>query len=299
MEVGEWPQIPMDVIEYVRSVFGEANRRTAERLLNTPNIRETALDDGLVESIIPRSAPRKLASGSVVEMEVHNVGGGRHFGRWEVADIAVLARVVRSGRVIAKKIGVLQAKRLYPTNGEVEAEDTVDYLYGMNRFIETDSTMQIRTLETRFEFNEDCRYEGLRAGSQQAKAIDKFNQVDGEVAYYLFYNPPAVPSTIEYPVESYREVDEVALGCRVYGAGDVNGVLSVMKKGMAPTLGALERAKPVSNWQVEAWAADLLLSCVVGRRILGGREELLRRMFTRRTGPIGAAIQVSITLPGG
>ncbi len=296
----DWPDIPMDVIDYVRSVFGEANRRTTERLLNMPNIREAALDDGLVESIIPRSAPCRLGSGSVVRMEVHNVGGGRHFRRWEVADIAVLVCVFRSGRPIAQKIGVLQAKRLYPKNGEVEVEDAIDYMYGMNRFIQTDPTMRLNPLESIFEFDDECTYAQLKAGTKQVKVIEEFNQVRGEVAHYLFYNPPTVPSTVEYPVESYREVEEVTLGCRVYSAKDVREVLSGLREGVAPTLGAMEAAKPSSNWVVEHWAANLLLSCSVGVRLVDGEEgQQLRSMLTRRTGPIGAAIQVSIILPGG
>ena len=295
----EWPEIPVDVVKWIRSVFGEANRRTVERLVNVPNIREGALDDSLVESIVPDSAPRVLDSGSVVKMEVHNIGGLRQYQRWEVADIGVLARVYRSGRLLAQKIGVLQAKRLYPRNLDVEQDDAVDFLYGMNRFILADSATRLNVLETTYEFDQECTYAQLRARSEQVQAIDRFNREGGETVYYLFYNPPAVPSRIEYPIRSRHRVDEVDLGCRVYSTHDVNLVLSGLGDGVAPTLGALERAGPSSNWYIETWAADLLLSCSVGKRIVDGDEQRLQRMLVRRTGPIGAAILVSIGLPDG
>ena len=295
----EWPEIPMDVVEWIRSVFGEANRRTAERLVNFPNIHEVALDDSLVDSIVPDSAPHALDSGSVVKMEVHNIGGLRQYRRWEVADIGVLARVYRSGRLLAQKIGVLQAKRLYPKNRDVEEEDAVDFLYGMNRFVLVDPTTRLNILETTYEFDVECTYAQLKAGSNQAKAINQFNREGGETVYYLFYNPPVVPSRIEYPVRSRRKVDKVELGCRVYSTRDVNLVLSRLRDGTTPTLGALERAGPSSNWHVETWAADLLLGCSVGQRITEGNEQRLERILLRRTGPIGAAILVSIDLPEG
>lgn len=58
----EWPAIPEDVVAWFRSVFGEANRRVCERLINVPNIRETSLDDGLIEALIPDTAPTLLPS---------------------------------------------------------------------------------------------------------------------------------------------------------------------------------------------------------------------------------------------
>ena len=75
-----WPEIPDDVVTYFPAVFVEANRNATERLVNVPNIRETALYDGLVEALIPNSPPRQLPSGAVVEMNVHNIGGLRRPG---------------------------------------------------------------------------------------------------------------------------------------------------------------------------------------------------------------------------
>src|SRR5215467_8019358 len=84
-----WPAIPSDAIEYFRQAFFEANRIATEHIVNVPNIRETSLDDVLVNALIPFSPPKRLRSGAVVEMDIHNIGGRRVY-RWETADIAVL-----------------------------------------------------------------------------------------------------------------------------------------------------------------------------------------------------------------
>jgi hypothetical protein len=62
-----WPRIPDDVVAWFRDVFAEANRRVCERLVNLPNVRETSLDDGLIESLIPDTAPTLLPSGATGE----------------------------------------------------------------------------------------------------------------------------------------------------------------------------------------------------------------------------------------
>lgn len=71
-------------------------------------------------------------------MDIHNIGGLRRFQRWEVADIAIVVFVIRSKRVIAQKIGLLQSKRLYPTNNDVDGEDLVGFQYGLNAFLRPD-----------------------------------------------------------------------------------------------------------------------------------------------------------------
>lgn len=140
-----WPQIPPDVVAWFRGAFAEANRRVCERLINVPNIRETSLDDGLIEALIPDTAPLLLPSGAIVRMDAHNIGGLRRIGpghwdlpfgrRWETADLAILVFVYRGATLVAKKVGLLQSKRLYPDNNDVEEEDEVGFLHGMNAFI--------------------------------------------------------------------------------------------------------------------------------------------------------------------
>ena len=294
-----WPAIPNDVIDWFRSVFSEVNRKISERIINVPNIRETSLDDGLVEALIPYSTPRILPSGTIVEMEIHNIGGLRRFQTWEIADIAVLVFVYRAERMLSQKIGLLQSKRLYPANNDIKDDDPEDFLYGMNRFLRSNPTSPLGMVRKRFEFTADCSYGALKSKSNQAKAINRLNEEFGEVVYYLFYNPPTVPVTVHYPVTLRQIVHYLPLGCRVYATKDVDPILAKLNKGAVPTLHALECADPFSNWRLETWAADLLLKCTVGQLFGEDRQEVVQRFLERRTGPIGAAIAVSITLAEG
>src|SRR2546425_9621777 len=121
--VNPWPVIPKDALEHFRTAFAEANRVATERIVNVPNIRETSLDDALVDALIPFSPPRRLQSGAVVEMNIHNIGGLRRLYRWETADIAVLVFIYRGRQMVAQKIGMLQTKRLFPKNNDVLDDD--------------------------------------------------------------------------------------------------------------------------------------------------------------------------------
>jgi len=291
-----WPDIPEDAIHWLRVVFAEANRRATERLINVPNIRESALDDRLVEALIPFSPPRLLPSGATVEMHIHNIGGLRSIRHWETADIAVLVFVYRSSHLMAQKIGLLQSKRLFPENNDVEADDPVGFAYGMNKFLRPDGASPLGKIHRQFDFNRDCSYSALRKDDQQTAAIEEFNDHFGESIYYLFYNPPLIPASVRYPVVSYQSISDPPLGCRVYTTTDVDAALATATKGKSPTLATLQDCHPASNWRLEHWI-DLLLRCKVGQQFDGNSETQISQLLERRTGPIGAAIAVSIALP--
>ena len=294
-----WPNIPDDAIHWIRDVFAEANRRVVENLVNQPNVRETSLDDNLVMAISSFSHPHRLPSDTVVEMQVHNIGGLRHYDRWETADIAIIVLVYRRRRLLSQKIGLLQSKRLYPHNNEVEEDDTIDFAYGMNRFLRPEPMSTLGIANRRFEFNVDCAYASLKSGDKQINEINGFNEKFGDAIYYLFYNPSVVPMTVHSPITSHQSVTDLPLGCRVYATGDVHPVLNKLRKGSAPTLAALGAPEPSSNWRLETWAADLLLGCRVGQQIGPDREDLVNGMLVRRSGPIVSAIAISVVLPDG
>jgi hypothetical protein len=302
-----WPQIPDDVVTWFRGMFAEANRRVCERLVNVPNIRETSLDDGLVESLIPDTAPRLLPSGAIVRVDTHNVGGLRRFGdphwdlpfrrRWETADIAILVFVYRRETLVAKKIGLLQSKRLYPANSDVEDDDEVSFLFGMNAFIRREGSQAIGALHRDFVFDDTCAYGAMHAGSNQTAAIDKLNSDFGKAIYYLLYNPHLVPFSVSYPLRSRVQIDEPTVGCRVFDADQVHRALAGLGEGASPTFELINREGADSNWRLETWAADLLLTCKVGQRFDDSRDSDVRYLIERRSGPIGAALAASITLP--
>jgi hypothetical protein len=291
-----WPVIPKDAIEYFRGAFAEANRVATERIVNVPNIRETSLDDALVDALIPFSPPRRLESGAVVEMDVHNIGGLRRIYRWKTADIAILVFIYRGKQMVAQKIGMLQTKRLFPKNNDVLDDDPEGFRYGMNAFLNRDARSPLAVLNRNFVFDRSCVYGSLKTGSEQVKAINELNQRFGDSVYYMFYNPTNVPVTIQYPVKSKRAVTSVKLGCRVFLSKEVHAVLGTLKAGHSPTLKAITEGGTASKWRLEDWVSDHLLTCKVGRPFDDGNKDEVYMLLERRSGPIGAAIAVSIAL---
>jgi hypothetical protein len=294
-----WPIIPKDAIEYFRAAFAEANRTATEHIVNVPNIRETSLDDVLVNALIPFSPPKRLRSGAVVEMDIHNIGGLRRVYHWETADIAVLVFIYRGRQMIAQKIGMLQTKRLFPKNNDVLDDDPEGFRYGMNAFLNRDSRSPLAVLARDFVFDETCAYGSLKAGSEQIETINRLNSQFGEAVFYMFYNPSAVPITVHYPLRSKRQLSNPKLGCRVFLSGEVHGVLGQLKKGHSPTLKTIVAGGTNSNWRLEEWVADLVLACKAGQRFDESAQDRVASLLERRTGPIGAAIAVSIALPEG
>jgi hypothetical protein len=304
-----WPQIPRDVIDWFRGVFSSANRQVCERLANLPNIRETSLDDGLIEALIPDSAPTLLSSGAIVRMETHNIGGLRRMGdpmfdwdfpqrrRWETADIAVLIFIYRGDQLVARKIGLLQSKRLFPANNDVDEADEAGFRFGMNTFLGRDGNQAAGSLNRKFVFNTDCIYGAIHAGDHQIQLIDSLNRDFGKAVYYLLYNPHELPMSISYPLRERVRVDAVPIGCRVIDADEVHQALSVLEPNASPTYGNLVDASSASNWSLETWAADLLLTCKVGQQFDNTQEKRVGYFLQRRSGPIGAALAASITLP--
>lgn len=308
-DVNPWPTIPEDVVAWFRTVFADANRKVCERLVNLPNIRETSLDDGLIEALIPDSAPTLLPSGAIVCMDTHNIGGLRRLGaqhldwdfpqhrRWETADIAVLVFVYRRDLLVAKKIGLLQSKRLFPTNQDVDDEDEIGFLYGMNAFIRREGHQAAAALHRTYSFDETCAYSAIKAGDRQVGLIDTLNRDFGKTVYYLLYNPPELPCTITYPLRQRTQVEHLPVGNRVLDADDVHRALAGLADGQSPTFAQLTAASGARNWSLEIWAADLLLACKVGQQFDDSNDDRVRYFLERRSGPIGAALAASITLP--
>jgi len=296
------------VVAWFRSAFEQANRKVCERLANLPNIRETSLDDGLIEALIPDSAPRLLPSGAIVRLDTHNIGGLRRLGaphwdwdlpqrrRWETADIAILVFVYLRNTLIAKKIGLLQSKRLFPTNQDVDDEDEIGFLHGMNAFIRRDGHQATAALHRTYRFDASCAYSAIHAGDRQVGLIDTLNRDFGKSVYYLLYNPPELPFSVDYPLRQRIRIEDMPVGNRVLDADDVHRVLADLGDGQSPTFAQLQTGSGARNWPLETWAADLLLTCQVGQQFDDSNDDRVRYFLERRSGPIGAALAVSITL---
>jgi hypothetical protein len=199
--------------------------------------------------------------------------------------------------MIAQKIGMLQTKRLFPKNNDVLDDDPEGFRYGMNAFLNRDARSPLAVLTREFVFDEKCVYGALKAGSEQIQTINSLNSEFGESVFYMFYNPSTIPCNIRYPVSSRRQVTKPKLGCRIFFSNEVHAVLGKLKNGHSPTLKQIVEGGETSNWRLESWVADLVLACKLGRRFDESTQDKVSRLLERRTGPIGAAIAISIALP--
>lgn len=151
-------------------------------------------------------------------------------------------------------------------------------------------------LQVQYDFLEGSRYAALKAGSNQISAIDSFNRSFGEAIYYLFYNPRQIPSSTKYPVTEYTRWEEAAVGCRVHPAKTVDPALALLKDGVSPTYAELSQSAGDDDMRLESWIVDLL-KCNAGQPFDETREVMVANLLERRSGPIGAAIAISIALP--
>jgi hypothetical protein len=179
--------IPADVFDYVRGVFLRANREVTNTLSNQPGMSEPALDLALVASLQAHAAPHRVGSGWIVRIQVHYLGGMRHwpmFGpMWEIADIGLLL-FIKEHSGTTKKVALLQSKRLYPKSGVVNIEHPIDFEIGFARLADPEMEHVPIRLEGTFRFTMSCRYAEIRADSTQMKAIDEHTDRTRIPTYY-------------------------------------------------------------------------------------------------------------------
>jgi hypothetical protein len=180
----------------------------------------------------------------------------------------------------------------------VQDDDPVGFAYGMNACLNRDPSSPLGSLNRVFEFDSTCRYGALKAQHRQVDSINRLNKHFGSSVFYMFYNPPALPCAVQYPIRSRARIKKPGIGCRVFLASEVHSVLDTLKKDESPTWRMIKEGGGASNWPLENWAADLLLTCKVGQQFDKTTQHAVADLLERRTGPIGAAIAVSIALPG-
>lgn len=88
----------MPVKNWLLSVFAEVNERASRKLSRIPTTHETSLDETVIEQLSQVACPFRFGNDWLVRIDTHYLGGGRHFGRWEIADLGVLVIFRRAGR---------------------------------------------------------------------------------------------------------------------------------------------------------------------------------------------------------
>ena len=301
-------QIPSEIVNWIRTVFEGVNRRVSEKLTRLPTTHETSLDITLIEELSQYVAPFRFLSNWIVRLETHYLGGGRYWGRWEVADIGILIIFRRAGVTQQTKIALLQSKRLYPVEAESSAEDhPIDYAVGFGRLLPAEQEYKSSVRNRIFTIVEESRYRAFEYQGKQYEAVLAYSHENGVPVHYLFYNPTSLPIRVTFPLEAQQTAERVnpeMIGCRVISAQTLDDKLKAqrIKQGENPMFKSIFDAHREMNlppWPLEYFIADLVLSCKEGH-IAGVNpmeDEALFTVFNRRSGPISAAIAVTIDAP--
>jgi hypothetical protein len=161
--------LPDDVVRYIRDLFVTANDAVAARLDRMPTVHEESLDLALIDVIAAAVGPHVVPSGVVVDVDIHFLGGGVHWDRWEVADIGTIFNFRRGANLLRTKILLLQSKRLYPREAEFVEDRGITWVGGFG------SVMVPWPLEVSaprlLRFDGQCRYKALQVGDDQWRAI--------------------------------------------------------------------------------------------------------------------------------
>lgn len=294
-----FPQFPAEVHRYVNRLFAAANKRTSEKIARVPNCSEPSLDLTLVEHLSQFASPHVVAPGWAVRMDVHYLGGLRHFRQWEVADIGVLLFVRHGSKVVAKKAAILQSKRLYPDGEGILEESVEDYQIGFGNLLPSEGLLPQISTSHLFKFAAKSRYKALRIEDEQYKAIEEYEAAQKLPVHYLFYNPWTVPTTYKYPVQGpIRMGPKGNGGCRVVAAKSLRMALANKSKGYSPTFQDLKVMIPAGThehgWRLETFMSNLFMKCKEGHRFERLDEENMYSLFYRRSGPIAAAIAITV-----
>lgn len=300
-----FPILPEDVIDAVRQVFRSANERVSGLLMTQPAMHEEGLDFHLVSKLDEFGA-LMVPSGTAVAIETHWLGGRRHYGRWEISDIAVVIAVRVQGGLVARKVALLQTKRLYTREIPIETIDRSDYAIGIGRLIDRDCKLMPLFHQRAFSFTSDCVYGALTAGSEQVARINDYVAARGIPVYYALYNPPRLPTSGLHPRGFLAgSADDNDVGCRVLTNDEMNVALSGLPVGKPPSFENLKKVLCKSafdpfaehGWRLETFIADEVLRCREGRLFDGSEDDALEALLYRRTAPITSAIVVTIDLP--
>ena len=300
-------QIPQPVVGFVRSVFASANDKVSRTLCTQPSAHEEMLDFILVTELSASPSAYFAQERMAVSLQSHWLGSRAMWGRWEVADIAFFVTLRTRGHLTAQKVALLQTKRLYTREIAVDVADEFDRQIGMGRIVDTGETIVSHPSQRKFRFDEDCKYEALSAGHRQVEHIDAYMARMKIPVYYGLYNPLSVPFEAMYPASNGDPIIGTNdFGMRVLSATTVHAALAPTPAGTSPALKDL-RSTPLDavtdpqssyGWRLEKFIADEVLACRQGILFDPKDDERLRSLLYARSGPIAAAINITIDALG-
>lgn len=304
--VVDFGSLPKDVIDYIRKVFAQANKRVSATLTAHPGMHEEGLDQLLVAELSASPPAFLSASRSRVLIESHWLGGRRMFGRWEIADIAFFVMISVRGKLFNRKVALLQTKRLYATEFSGAEIDRDDYRIGVGRLVERSAPAFPFSSQRTFRFDKKCRYGALEKGSKQVAHVNEYVREKQIPVYYGLYNPMVIPHSRKYPNTAPIELpSQNVVGTRVIPSPDVHGILGTIKE-KHPSFADLSFGKrfdasdagSVHGWRLERFVADEVMKCSQGKRFHPTDDPGLGSLLYERSAPLASAIAISIDVLG-
>lgn len=295
--------IPEVVIDYVRRVFAAANDRVSRRMSEHPAMHEESLDHSLIDELTDAPPAFFADARAAVVIEAHWLGGRRMWGRWEIADIALIILLRSHGRLDQRKVALIQTKRLYSEEIAVDPLGWEDFAIGIGRLGDRTDPAVPLTRQRVFSFDNDSKYGAMSSGSEQVHNIEDYVQARAIPVFYAFYNPLQMPYRAEYPILNGARAQALnELGCRVQTMDQVHGHLRTLPAGQSPTFDGLKDitlkapndAFASSGWRLERFVADEVLRCRQGALFDVATNPNLRALFYERSAPIQAAITITI-----
>ncbi len=246
------PEVPEDVVDWVREVFRDCVERISRKICLAPNCPEPSLDTTFIEHLSQHSSPRALESGWTVRIDTHFLGGLRHFyNKWEIGDIGILMHFRHDGSVVRSKAATLQSKRLYPNGRQVTEDLMVDYEMGFGRLHDPEDARVPLYHATEFKFDSESSYNALGAHSEQFEAISEYGKKSKVPVFYQFYNPLVLPFKQMVPLHSDSCNHPLVFGTRILPAADVHSILAPKPKNYSPSVADLGGAKDPFGWSLE------------------------------------------------
>ena len=152
--------IPSEIYDWVIKIFRICNIKLSKKLSIIPQCHEPSLDITFIEHLSRYASPISISENWTVRLDTHFIGGRRHFYRWEIADIGVLVFFRKNGRLLKRKVALLQSKRLYPLSGFVAEETKEDAMIGISTLMPgSDFVTPLSTIYS-YKFDKRSKYKG-------------------------------------------------------------------------------------------------------------------------------------------
>ena len=297
-------KIPSEIYDWIINIFRKCNIYLSGKLSNNPHCHEESLDITFIEHLSHFASPITFSESWTVRLDTHFIGGRRHFHGWEVADVGVLVFFRKNGKLVKRKVALLQSKRLYPVRGVVTEETMEDAIIGISALMPgSDDVSPLSTINW-YRFDKRSKYKALVRGNNQYQAIQRWMSKNKIPVYYLFYNPWKLPFTQRIPLIEYKSPDgQCELGARVIPSTDVFRTLEFKCTGKSPSIGELKTVLPAYDngqtnnygWKLESFFGDLL-KCNHGYEFSSISDSNIEHLFFRKNAMMVASIAISIEL---